>query len=393
MEYNPFFPEVRENPYPYYAYLRQHAPVYQVPGTGFWAVSRYDDVFSIFRSPQVFSSSVSHSATMGDLNPFPPEAQAIISYDLPEHTRLRKLVNRAFTPRRVASLETRIRAITHQLLEPVATSQEFDLIPTLAAPLPVYVIAELLGVPLERYADFKRWTDSAVRATSGANISAEERGQLRQNLNELFSYFRVVIAECRREPKDHLLSDLVRAEEDNQMLTPAEVLSLAVFLILAGSETTMNLIANAMIALGAHPDQFAQVRANPALVTNVIEETLRYNGPIQTLARQTTQEVECAGTKIPAGVLVLTLVGSANHDEQRFVDPERFNITRNTEDHIGFGFGIHFCLGAQLARLEAQIALEVLLDRFPRLSQKDGRVEWVESIIVRGPKALPLVAG
>ncbi|MGH7962045.1 MAG: cytochrome P450, partial [Candidatus Binatia bacterium] len=391
MEYNPFLPEVRENPYPYYAYLRQHAPVYPVPGVGFWAISRYDDVSYILRNPQLFSSSIIVTAFIGDLNPFPPKAPPIIAYDPPDHTRLRKLVNRAFTPRRVASLEQHIRAVTRDLIERIPAQGEFDLVRELSGPLPTITIAELLGVPPERRDDFKRWADAAVRASNGMATPPEAREEFRQSMGALFAYFREAIGGYRKKPGDNLLSDLVRAEEENQRLTADEVLSMGVFLIGAGSETTTNLIANAMLALCAHPEQLAQVRANPALIANLIEETLRYDGPVQLLFRQATQEVELAGTKIPAGSPVLFLLGSANRDERKFPEPERFDILRSTDGHVGFGFGVHFCLGAQLARLEAKVALEALLGRFPSLVRKEEQVTRVESPALRGPKTLPLV--
>lgn len=390
MDYNPFLPEVQANPFPYYTYLRQHAPVYQVPGVGCWAISRYDDVLSAFKTPQLFSSSIITAAFAGDLDPFPPETPAIIASDPPDHTRLRKLVNRAFTPRRVAALEQHIREVVRDLIARIPAQGEFDLVKHLSAPLPVIVIAELLGVPPERRDDFKYWADSFVRATSGMVVASEERAEIRQSLSDFFAYFRNAIAAYRRQPGDNLLSDLVRAEEEHQTLTSEEILSMAAFLIIAGSETTQNLISNAMLALLAHPEQFAQVRANPALVVNVLEETLRYDGPVQNLFRQAMQEVEVAGTRIPAGSPVLLLVGSANHDERKFPDPERFDIFRNADGHVGFGFGIHFCLGAQVARLEAKAALEGLLRRFPHLSRTDAAITRVESVVVRGPKLLPL---
>lgn len=391
MDYNPFLPEVQANPYPYYAYLREHAPVYQVPGAGFWAVSRYDDVLYVIRNPQLFTSSTLFAAFMGDLNPFPPEAPAIVGCDPPSHTRLRKLVNRAFTPRRVASLEQHIREITHQLIAQIPIQGTFDLVGELSAPLPVTVIAELLGVPAERRDDFKGWADAFIRATSGKAVPLEEQAELRQNFVEFRAYFENAIALARRQPGDNLLSDLIRVEEENQTLTSAEIVSLAMFLIIGGSETTTNLIANAIMALCDHPEQMAQVRANRALIPQMVEEALRYVGPIHAIFRQATQEVEVAGTKLPAGSLVLFLLGSANRDARKFPDPDRFDIMRNTEGHVGFGFGVHFCLGAQLARLQAKVALEMVLERFPGLSRTDAPVRWIEAFSVRGPKMLPLV--
>lgn len=392
MEYNPFLPDVQANPYPYYAELRRDAPVYQVPGVGFWAVSRYDDVFSLLRNPQVFSSAGFMDALLGEFNPFLPEAPAIIAYDPPDHTRLRKLANRAFTPRRVASLETHVREVAHQLIERIPTQGEFDLVKDLSSPLPVIVIAELLGVEPERRHDFRTWADDLVRASSGAIITQEDRERTHQSIANFHAYFRAAIARYREKPGDNLISDLVRAEEEEQRLNAEEVVSLALFLLFAGNETTTNLIGNTMLALLNQPEELAKVRANPALIPNLLEEVLRYDGPIQLLIRQAKQDIALAGTTIPAGAIVLPLLGSANHDERKFPDPDRLDMTRNAEGHVGFGFGVHFCLGAQLARLEAKLALESLLRRFPRLSRTDEQFTRIESIMARGPKTLPLMA-
>ncbi|MGH7962204.1 MAG: cytochrome P450, partial [Candidatus Binatia bacterium] len=347
-------------------------------------------VLSMLRNPQVFSSASFFASLTGDLSPFAPEAPAMISMDPPSHTRLRKLVNRAFTPRRVASLETHLRAVTQQLLEPMGTGGTCDLVRDLAVPLPVIAIAELLGVPPERRHDFRRWTDAIVRAANGAAVTEEERPEIRQLFVEFRAYFQAAITAYRQTPSDNLLSDLVRAEEEQQTLTGEEILSLAVLLLLGGSETTTNLIGSAVLALLDHPQMLATVRANPALTPNVLEETLRYEAPIQWFPRQAMQEVHIAGTTVPAGTMLMALYGSANHDEGKFPDPERFDILRNPEGHLTFGFGIHFCLGAQLARLEARVALEGLLRRFPHLARTGERITRVESIIARGPKTLPL---
>ena len=387
MDYNPFSPEVKANPYPYYAHLRRSAPVYQVEAAGFWAVSRYDDVLYVLRNPQLFSSSVLIAALLGDLNPV-PEAANLIASDPPVHTRLRKLVNRAFTPRLIAALEPRLREITIELLNRVAPQGEFDLVRDLSTPLPVIVIAEMLGVEPEHRADFKRWSDDIVHAANG--VSGEERERAQQSVAEFRAYFQDVIEARRVAPKNDLITALVRAEEEEQMLTSGEVLSLTTLLLIAGNETTTNLIGNAVLALLEHPEALQQVQAGPLLIPHVVEETLRYDSPVQGIFRQATQDVELAGTTIPAGTLVFPLFASADRDERKFPDPDRFDITRNTDGHIAFGFGIHFCLGAPLARLEAKVALEELLARFTRLSRTDEQVTRVDSFFLRGPKTLPL---
>jgi len=390
MDYNPFLPEVQYNPFPYYAYLREHAPVYQVPGVGFWAISRYEDVLAILRDPHLFSSGGFVSAVVGESNPWPPEAPAMLEIDPPEHTRLRRLANRAFTPRRIANLEQHVREVMRDLLAQVPAPGECDLVQELSGPLPTIVIAELLGVPPQRRHDFKRWTENIVKSTTGAVLTPEDRTQIRQSIDEFRAYFLRAIEAYRRQPGDNLLSDLVRAEEEQQRLTGEEILSVAILLLIAGSETTTNLIGHAMLALLNQPQDLARVRANPALIPNLLEETLRYDGPIQLFPRQAMQGVEVAGTVIPAGSMVLALIGSANRDERKFPDPDRFDLTRNAEGHVGFGFGVHFCLGSQLARLEARVAVEEILGRFPHLERKDEPVTRIESLLFRGLKTLPL---
>jgi len=392
MDYNPFSPEVWENPYPYYAELRHHNPVYEVPGVGLWAISRYDDVYTVLRTPQVFSSAALASASLGDLSPWQPEAPPMISSDPPYHTRLRKLVNRAFTPRRVASLEAHIREMVQRLSAPLATQDEFDLVRDLAVPLPVMAIAELLGVPPERYPDFKRWVSDLVVATTAA-FTPEAQERIRQSIAEWRAYFQDAIAGYHKKPGDNLLSDMVRAEEENQTLNDEEILSQAIIILIGGVETTTNLIGNAMLALFDHPEQMAMMRANLGLVPNLVEETLRYEPPVVGLLRQATQDITLSGTTLPTGAIVMFLLGSANHDERKFPDPERFDLMRNTEGHLGFGYGIHFCLGAQLARLEAKVTLETLLGQFPRLARTDAPIPRVQSPFVRGVQTLPLVVG
>jgi len=392
MDYNPFAPAVKENPYPYYAYLRCHAPAYRVEPFGFWAISRYEDVDYVVRNPQLFSSAALMTVMLGDLNPV-PEAPSLISSDPPVHTRLRKLVNRAFTPRLISALEPRLRAITSQLIRRVTSEGEFDLIADLAIPLPVIVIAEMLGVEPERRGDFKRWSDDLVYAVNSASgvLAEEDRARIRQSTTEFRTYFQNTIAARRREPKEDLITGLVRAEEEQQALTSDEILGLTTLLLIAGNETTTNLIGNAILALLDHPTELAKVRADSSLVPNLVEETLRYDTPVQNIFRQTTGDVEMAGTTIPAGTPLLLLYGSANRDERKFPDPDRFDVTRDIQGHLGFGYGIHYCLGAQLARLEAKVVLEALLFHLPPWSRKEDCIQRVDSFLVRGAKTLPLV--
>ena len=390
MDFNFMSPTVLENPYPYYAQLRHDAPVYWIEPMQAWAISRYDEVFFVLRNPQLFSSARWWQATSAqDMDPA-LEAPHIMASDPPVHTRLRKLINRAFTPRLVAELEPRIRTITNDLFDQMAAREQLDFMRDLAIPLPVTVIAELLGIEKERQDDFRRWTDSFV-ATVGGMGTETMNAQARQDLAEFHAYFRQMIEKRHKEPKGDLISGMVRAQEEGQMLTSGEVFNLATFLLLAGNETTANLIGNTILAMLQHPQETAKVRANPALLPNLVEEGLRYDSPIQIIPRHAVKDVEIGGKMIPAGAAVLVMLASANRDERIFSEPNRFDVTRdNAKEHLAFGFGIHFCLGAQLARLEGQAALETLLARYPRLSlREDGLERDVSAFIPRGLRKLP----
>lgn len=390
MDYNPFLPEVYENPYPYYAHLRQHAPIYCIDGIGFWALSRYDDVASVLRNHELFSSATVMGALLGDLSFAPPDTPFMIGTDPPAHTRLRNLVNRAFTPRRVADIEAHIREITAQLIDQIAARGECDLIADFAVPLPVIVIAEMLGVEPERREDFKRWSDHQALAATGM-VTADQQQQIRQSKAEFHAYFQEMIERRRREPHSDLISALVRAQEGDQTLTSAEILGLTVLLLIAGNETTTNLIGNATLALLEYPEELAKVRANPALIPNMLEETLRYDPPVHIFLRQTMRDCEIAGTALPAGAMVMPIYASANRDERRYPDPDRFDVTRDTQGHIGFGIGIHYCVGAPLSRVEAKVAFEALLSRFPRLVRAEAPLTRIASPFFRGLKSLPLM--
>ena len=388
MDFNLLSPEVTANPYPYYTELRNKAPVIWLEPFQCWALSRYADVDFALRNPQIFSSSVFTAEALGDLNPV-PEVPWILDMNPPDHTRLRKLANKGFAPRLIRTLEPRVQAIIQELIESIRGQSESDLVSTFSGPLPTIVIAEMLGVELERRDDFKVWSDDIVRATSRPTDEAE-RTEVRESLAGLRAYFEQMIEHRRTSPGDDVISALVQAEEERDMLSATEILALAVLLLVAGNETTTNLLGNAVLTLLNHPDELAKVRADRSLVPALVEEVLRYNSPVQVIFRRTAQDVELEGGKIPAGQNVFLLLGSANRDERQFPEPDRFDIARNPQDHVAFGYGIHYCLGAPLARLEGRNALEALLFDCPPFSCATERVEQIASIIVRGPQTLPL---
>jgi cytochrome P450 len=387
MDYNPLAPEVQENPYPYYTSLRQHHPVAWIEPLQCWTISRYQDVDYTIKNPQVFSSANWIGQSLGDLNPA-PEVPWMIETDPPDHTRLRRLVSKAFTPRMVSLLEPRMRAIAGQLLEPLR-KREFDFVHEFASVLPVIVIAEMLGVESEHHAEFERWSDNVVRGTSRPGDEVH-RAEIRHSNDEMRAYFQKAIALRRKEPRNDLLTALVQAEEERQSLSADEVLAMAMLILLAGNETTRNLLGNALLALLEKPADLAKVRSDRALVPKLIEEVLRYDSPVQIVFRRTTKPIELSGTAIPTDATVFVLLGSANRDERKFADPDRFDLQRDNSNHLAFGFSTHFCLGAQLARLEAKVALEELLFSCPPFVRGKEPVQRVRSVLLRGVQNLPL---
>src|SRR5215472_400338 len=306
MEYNPVLPEVQANPYPYYTVLRRDNPVAWLGPLQCWAVSRYDDVNYVLRHPEIFSSANWLRQLVGDLSPA-AEVPWMIETDPPDHSRLRKLVNKGFTPRMVSRLEPRIRAIASELLANTRLQSETDFVRDFSGALPVIVIAEMLGVEPERRLDFKRWSDNVVLGTSRPTDEAA-RAQVRISNAEMRAYFQQAIANRRKAPQDDLLTVLVQAEEERQALTSDEVLAMAMLILLAGNETTMNLLSNTVLALQAYPADMARVRGERALIPQLIEEMLRYDSPVQIVFRRTTRVVELSGQVIPANAVVFLLL-------------------------------------------------------------------------------------
>lgn len=417
--FDPFSEAHQVDPFPAYAALRRHAPVFRVERTGAYAVSRYDDVSFVLRHPELFSSSAMQTTLMNNSVvpnmggagaslspedvarvaelmqrlPFPIEtvltSRSLIASDPPLHGSMRSLVNRGFTPRRIADLEPRVRAIARAALDAVRGKPQLELVSELNVPIPVTVIAELLGVEPERTEDFKRWSDAAIAGSTGA-AAVQRPLAILEAFAELSEYITAVIDARRTDPRDDLISTLTRAEQGEVALEPVDVVMFTLLLLVAGNETTTNLLSNTVLTLTEHPEQLERVRRDPSLVPALVEEALRYCGPIQFLYRQATRDTEIAGTPIPAGSLVMPILASANRDEKHFEDGDRFDVSRNPQGHLGFGLGIHFCLGASLARLEARVAFEELLARYTRFERAAARIEYVDSFLIRGLRALPL---
>ena len=394
MPINPMLLVGQANPFPTYAQARREEPVSQMPGFPVWNITRYDDCVAILRNPEVFSSnSLSYGpalfaqASFGEEQP-PP---SMLFQDPPVHTRLRGLVNRAFTPRMVAQLEPRIQRIADELLDAVAGTGRIDVIDDLAYPLPVIVIAEMLGVPPKDRADFKRWSDALALALGAGLTPGNVTGEALQARNELAGYFARIFEERRAQPREDLVSSLLKVEAEGDRLTPDEMVAMCILLLVAGNETTTNLIGNAVLALTEFPEARERLVADPSLVPSALEETLRFYPPVQATSRFPKRPVEIGGQAIGERQAVILWLASANRDEAVFPDPDRFDITREENRHLSFGLGIHFCLGAPLARLEAKVALQTLLRRMPDFRRvDDAPLPRIPSFIFYGVKHLPL---
>jgi cytochrome P450 len=382
--YDPFAPACKRDPYPYYQALRRDAPVQEIPARGMWAVSRHADVAFALKRPDLFSSSV--NADRAEI----PARETLLGSDPPAHTELRKRVERSFTPRRIRALAPRLEALARGLVAGFAARGRCEAVAELAGPLPVILIAELMGIDPARHGDFKRWADAVIVRGTGKPTTVD-RQQLDATVAEFKTYLGGVIEARRAAPAgdDDLIATLVRDDGGAAGLSPAQALNFAVLLLLGGSETTTHLIGNALRALLADEALRARVQADRALVPALVEETLRFDPPVQSVLRRTTADVELGGRRIPAGAIAILLLGSANRDDAAFSDAERFTLDRDETGSLAFGLGPHYCLGATLARMEACAALEALL-ALPGLRLGQPDVELVDSFVLRGPRALEL---
>jgi cytochrome P450 len=391
--FNPWDPQFRADPYPHYGALVASPPVMvQAAPMPVVLVARYQDAAAVLRDPARFSSVQPPPPPGVYQNPF-SSSRNVLNADPPDHTRLRRLISRDFTPRRIREMEPRIRAVAVELLDDAAGRGEFDLMADFANVLPVKVIANMLGVPQDRYATFKDWSDRIVAAGNNPPGTPTTSDQ-KEAIDALVDFFREEIERRRREPGADLVSALVAAHDDAEALSMPEVLSFLALLLIAGNETTTNLIGNGTLALMRNPDQLELLRRDPPPLETAIEEMLRYDGPVQSTARFPKDATELGGVEIPGGGIVVVVLAAANRDPAQFPAPDRFDITRTPNDHLAFGEGIHFCMGAPLARMEARIAFGEMLARLPNLRMKDpaGPIEYKGSYFLRGLKALALVA-
>ena len=389
--FNPWDENFRANPYPHYRPLLAGPPRIMDMGFKFALTARYADVRAILSDYATFSSVQPAGMGFDEQTKLFGEAATMLGSDPPTQTRLRRLVSRDFTPRRIRELEPRIREITKNLVDAVERKGEFDVMADLANPLPVMVISDLLGVPPEDYRQFKTWSDKIIEADNtlpGMPIPDE----IKTAFTELKSYFVRDIERRRKTPGPDLVSALVAAHDEAEALTADELLQFLVLLLLAGNETTTNLIGNGMLALGRNPASMAALRSKPELMRPAIEEMLRYDGPVQSTFRTATRDTNVGGTPIAAGTGAFVILAAANRDPAQFKDPETFDIARNPNEHVAFGDGIHFCIGAPLARQEGAIAIGAALERFPhlRLKNPDAPVTYKGSYFLRGLSRLEM---
>ncbi|HEY6420475.1 MAG TPA: cytochrome P450 [Candidatus Binataceae bacterium] len=387
--YNPFDPSFLADPYRHYAPLLAGPPRRASMGLPAVLIARYADVVAVARDHARFSSTLPGGVVPPGSDPF--GAPTMPFSDPPVHSRLRRLVARDFGPRRIATLAPRIREISQQLLDENVSGGRFEAMSALANQLPVVIIAEMLGVPIEHQARFRQWSN-AVASSAATPPGMPVPAEVREGVTALRDYFTRAIERRRVEPGDDFISALVAAHDNDEALSTDELLAFVVLLLIAGNETTTNLIGNGLLALARNPAEYQRLRREPALIPSAVEEMLRYDSPVQTLMRFATADTEVGGTRIETGAFVMVLFGAANRDPAQFPAPERFDVARAPNDHVAFGEGIHFCLGAPLARLEGRIAFETIVERFTNLALAEPAqaLSYRGSFITRGLQALPL---
>jgi cytochrome P450 len=372
------------NPFPGYEFMRQTSPVYFDESHGLWTVFKYDDVKRVLSDYQTFSSRFGGEAGSGGMF-----GASLIGADPPRHRQLRSLVTLAFTPQAVEALAPRITAIVDQLLDAVQERGTLDVIHDLAYPLPVIVIAEMLGIPSGDRARFKFWSDAVV--SDGSDPAGGHAEGSRNVYQEMGEYFGALIERRRQSPGSDLISGLLRAQIHGEHLSLRELLGFCSLLLVAGNETTTNLIGNAILCFDEQPDQAQRLRADPSLLESAIEEVLRFRSPVQAMFRRCVSDTQVSAQSVPAGSSLLAMIGSANRDESQFPNADKFDVARAPNRHLAFGHGIHYCLGAPLARLEAHIALRAMLERFRDFGRVPGStLEPLNSFIVYGVKSLPI---
>ena len=395
--FNPMVGRARAWPYPLYERLRGRDPVHRSRAIHGWFLFRHADCEALLRDARFSADDRNYidfprmrrwAIEDGIVDPTQPDDPTMLRSDPPDHTRLRGLVSRAFTPRAVERLRGRVEALTDELLSAAGRQGTFDVIADFAVPLPVTIIAEMLGIPTEDRALFKRWSDHLVGFLDPLASPGPEA--LRRTADEVHAYVDRLAAARRAAPADDLLSALVQAEDAGDRLSAQETFGTIALLLAAGNETTTNLIGNGLVALLRHPAELARLRDEPAIAERAVEELLRWDSPVQLTGRIATRDVDVFGRRVAKGEVVVAVLGAANHDAAVFRNPEILDVGREDNPHLSFGYGIHFCLGAQLARLEGRIALRELARRFPDIRLATDSPRWRRLTFLRGVEALPV---
>ncbi|MBI3964007.1 MAG: cytochrome P450 [Chloroflexi bacterium] len=392
-------PDVTRDPHPYFHRLRAEDPVHWNELWGGWVLTRYDDVLAAFRDPRFSSdrfTSYLHRRTDANRSAsnatFRMLSEWMVFRDPPDHTRLRLFVNKAFTPRVIEGLRPLIERTVDDLLTEVVARDRCDLVWDFAYPLPAIVIAGMLGVVLEDCDRLKAWSDELATIVHGALRAADRHERAQQSTREMAAHFHSLIHERRTAPHDDLISALIAAEHKGSLLSEDEIVATCILLLFAGHETTTNFIGNAVLALLQQPERLAELRGQPQIGVAAVDELLRFDGPVKATIRWATGDVELRGRRIERGQRILLVQSAANRDPERFPEPDRLDFTRRDNQHVAFGYGIHYCLGAPLARVEVQLALQDLLQRFPKLRlHPDLELEWHPTAFARGLKSLPVL--
>jgi cytochrome P450 len=395
--YDPSDPAIRRNPFPLYEALQAQDPVHWSPALRSWVITRYDDV-----------KFVTSSSTMSSdrLRPFyeslKDERRDILSGVMryldhwlvfkapPEHTRLRRILNSVLSPRTVLGMEPAVRATFEHILDGIDPTQEIEFMKDLAVLLPAYVILDMLGVPREDFARIKAWSDALRLFIGTAQGEGDKYRRAREGADGMSAYFRELAAQRRAAPGDDVISRMIAARDEAGALTEDELVACCMLFLFGGHETTTNLLGSAVVALLEHPQQRERLRAEPGLITSAIEEFLRYDGPSNSIARVVAQDHELGGRALRAGQRVFAMVNAANRDPRQFEQPHALDLGRTPNRHLTFGQGLHFCLGAPLARLEARVCIGTLAERFPQMRAGSTPVQWLDAMIMRGPERLPL---
>ncbi|MCY3779982.1 MAG: cytochrome P450 [Chloroflexi bacterium] len=393
-----FYQAKLSDPYPVYHQLRSEDPVHSSDHIGAWILTRYDDVKAAANDPR-FSSVRAHYF----MNQLPETAQErlrplghqlalwLIHMDPPDHTRVRALVHKAFVPQVVEGLREAVQQIVNDLLDEVAEAGAMDVMADFAYPLTASVIAELLGIPAEDRVRFANWSDSINGFVGAAQVTTRRADLAQQSMLELMEYLHDLLDQRRQSPRDDFMSGLIAVEEEGDRLNEEELLALCVLLLFAGHETTANQIGNALLALLRNPDQLRKLRREPTMISDAVEELVRYDSSVQRLVRVATQDIEVCGQGIRRGEFIAAMLGAANRDPAHSAEPDKLDIERDQNSHLSFGYGKHYCIGAPLARLELQIAISTILSRYPSLRLKNDEVQWYDNFGQRFLRSLPVV--